>query len=241
DQTELNTLHKYRGTTVSCTLVPTVVVNKYNWLLKKATRVDLPCARANGKKYLTRIENLLNNILNIVAAFVNFVVNTINALINAVNFAISLFGGNPATLGTLPTMPTNIILNARMDWLELSNDSFSVPKLFIGKQVGSDWRVHPNNHLNMTAIALFNNFHGKNLATRGNQSLVFRDKRFGVCCADYIKIRDNNIFTTPDGLKGKFRKMKWDLFNEEATDVEYEIFTNFTNNLTEKIIQDGSV
>lgn len=241
DQTELNTLHKYRGTTVACTLSPLNTVNRQHWLLKKNTRVDLPFARANGKKYLTRVENLLNNVINGVATFVNFIVNSINGLINAVNWVINLFGGNPAAIGTIPTMPTNIVLNARMNWMELSNDSFGVPKIFIGQKVGNDWVVSPNNDVYMTAVALFNRFHSRNLATRGNQSLVYRERRFSMCCADFIAIRGNNIFRTPSGQYGKFRKINWDVFHEEATDVEYEIFTNFTNNLQEKIIVDGSV
>jgi hypothetical protein len=239
DETELNTIHKYRGTSVNVTLVPTVVNTKGNVLLGNGQEVRLAFAHAKRKEYLTRIENLLNGLINAVASVVNFVLGAINGLINAINWAISLFGGSSTTLAPIPLMPTNI-LNNRIGWMLLSNDSFSIPKLFIGTPVGSDWEIAANNETDMAAINLLNNFHGKELATRGNQALIYRDRTFKFCCKDYYIVRGNNIFQTPAGYFGKFTKIPWDLHNEIAVGAEYRIFINFTNNLTEKITEDGA-
>jgi hypothetical protein len=218
--------------------VPTVIGVKGNVLLGHGQQVRLAFAHAKRKEYLTRVENLLNGLINAVAAVVNFVLGAINGLLNALNFAISLFGGNPTTFGNIPLMPTNI-LNNRLGWMLLSNDSFSVPKLFIGTAVGSDWEIAPNNEADMAAIQILNNFHGKNLATRGNQALIYDNRTFKFCCPDYVKVKGNNIFLTPAGFFGKFYKAEWDLHNELAIGVDYRIFANFTNNLTEKITEDG--
>jgi hypothetical protein len=239
DPSELNTIHRYRGTSVQVTCTPNIVLNKKNLLLANSREVRLNFALAKRKEYLTRVENLLNNVINALSGFVNFIINSINGLINAINTAISFFGGNPATIGTIPTLPTNVI-NNRIGWMVLSNDTFSVPKLFIGTPVGNDWELHPQTESNLAAVQLLNLFHGKELPTRGNQQLTFREKRLSFCCTDYQTILNRNVLTDALGKKGKFQQMLWDIFNDQALNVEYRIYSNFTNNLTEKIVVDGA-
>jgi len=238
DPSELNTIHRYRGTSVQVTMQPNIVNNKKYLLLAKNHEVRLNFALAKRKEYLTRVENLLNDVLNALANFVNFIINTINTLINAINAAIQFFGGNPATLDTIPPLPTNVFVG-RIGWLLLSNDTFSVPKIMIGTPVGNDWELHAQSETRLAANTLLTNFHGRELATRGNQQLTFREKRLPFCCAEYLKVLNNNILKDALGRNGKFIRMLWDLHNDQALNVEYRIYSNFTNNLTEKITIDG--
>lgn len=238
DQSELNTLHKFRGTNVQAIIQPASVYKQKNLLLKNLAEVRMNCARASRKEYLNNIELTINVILNTLASMVNFVVGIVNTIIGVLNAIINIFGGNNVTVQPIPPMPTNI-LNNRIGWLMLSNDSFSVPKKFIGIANGTEWNIHPQNETIMSAKQLFDDFHSKNLPTRGNQALVYTNKEFKFCCDDFLTVINNNIVRDANGVFGKMIRLVWDLHNERAINVDYKIFTNFTNNLTEKIIIDG--
>lgn len=239
DESELNTIHKYRGTTCMVTLTPNYVSNQQNILLKGLEQISMRYSLAKRKEYLTPVENLLNDILNLVANIYNFYTGAVNNIISVINNAISFFGGSSTTIPTIPPMPTNL-LGGRIGWMLLSNDSFSKPKTFIGYQVGTDWELFPFTETYMSADYLMQSFHGKNLATRGNQAITFKKKTFPFCCSDFNSVQGYNVLTTADGKKGKFDKLKWDFVKQErAIDVDYRVYSNFTNNLKEKIIIDG--
>lgn len=239
DESELNTIHKYRGTTCMVTITPNSIINQQNILLKGLEEVNLNCALAKRKEYLTPVESLLDTVLNLLADIYNFFAGAVNNIIGVINNAITFFGGSSTTIPTLPAAPTNIF-GARIGWLLLSNDSFMIPKTFIGIQVGADWELDTFTETYMSASFLMQVFHGKNLATRGNQQLTYEKKTFPLCCADFVAIAGYNVLTTADGKKGKFRKLRWQFVKEErAKDVDYRVFTNFTNNLKETIIIDG--
>lgn len=238
DQSELNTLHRYVGTTCQVTLTPIVVKNKQNSLLKELEYVKLRCALAKRKEHLTSIESLLNGVLNALFGFVNFVIKAVNGVITVINKVINLFGGSGATLGTIPLLPTNI-LNNRIGWMEISNDSFAIPKTFIGTQVGSDWEIHPNSEGVMSAVNLMGAFHGKNLATRGNQQTLYDGKEFPMCSKEFNMIKGNNLIKTHDGKQGKLESLLWDIHSGRALNVKYSLYEKFTNNLQESIKVDG--
>ncbi|MBU3681641.1 MAG: hypothetical protein FGM16_06855 [Flavobacterium sp.] len=239
DQSELCTLERYAGTSWAATVSPLTIYNKKRLTHQNGVEVRLPCALAKRKEYLSKVEKLLNGVINVLYGFVNAVTSLINGLINGINAAIQFFGGQPATLGTIPQLPTNI-LNNRIGWLEVSGDSWSMPKIFIGRQAGSDWVIHQNNELYMSADQLAINFHGTVLATRGNQQLIYKNNTFKFCCDDYVKIINNNVVFDPLNRVAKITEFVWDLKNEQAVDVEYRVFTNFTNNLKETIVIDGN-
>lgn len=239
DESDRNTLHNFRGNNCEITLSPNVIINQKNVMLSGLDRIAIPYALAKRKEHLTLPETLLDFVISNLFNFVNFVTGNINGLINVINNVISVVGGSGFSIPTIPALPANII-NNRIGWLLLSNDSFVIPKMFIGVQVGSDWEIHQFNEVNMSGNMLMQLFHGKNLATRGNQWLLYKDKTFPFCCKDYVIIVNNNVFTTADGNKGKFERLIWDIHNERAINVDYRVNTNFTNNLKEQISIDGN-
>ena len=239
DQSELCTLERYAGTSWAATVSPLNIYNKKRLTHQNGVEIRLPCALAKRKQYLSKVENLLNGVVNVLFSFVNAVTFLINGLINGINAAIQFFGGQPATIGTIPALPTNIF-NNRIGWLEVSGDSWSMPKLFIGQQSGADWKIDPSNEINMSANRLAINFHGTMLATRGNQQLIYKNNTFKFCCDDYTRVLNNNVCFDPLNRVAKITEFVWDLKNEQATDVEYRVFTNFTNNLKETIVIDGN-
>lgn len=237
DENELNTIHQYRGTTCEVVIQPNSIANKGNLTLPGAKIVDIPFALAKRKEYLTFVEQALEKLLNLIAGAANVLIGAINTVLNIINTIIGWFGGSGTTIPTLGTLPTNV-MQGRIGWLELSNDSFDIQKIFIGQQSGSNWLVHPNNETIMSASDLMSNFHGKNLLSRGNQWLTYRNKKIPLCIGDFLVIKDRNVFTTADGKTGKFEKVLWQIYDETAT-VDYRINENWTNNYKEKVYQNG--
>lgn len=221
DQSELNTLHRYKGTAASVTITSPFPVNKNSgWGNGKV--VDLGSALAKRKEHLNELE-----------AKCEVVITALNSIVNAVNQVIGLIGSNRPT-NPIPSMTT------RIGWMELTNDSFGEPKTFIGMQVGTDWEIDPNSEAVMSGINILNTFHGKNLATRGNQYLTYFNKKSRFCCEDFFIISQSNILRTPDNKNGKFTKMFWRLSDEVAENTDYRIKQNFISGLIETIKIDGT-
>jgi len=130
-----------------------------------------------------------------------------------------------------------------------------------GVYQNADWQIDPNNGANnngvwvnpnagtgtkypgegwMSAYALMQQFHGLNLATRGNQWLIYKGKRFPMTSKDFLTILGNNVFITADGKFGKFDKLLWKIFRDEAQNVDYRVNAQYTNNLYEILSVDGN-
>lgn len=90
---------------------------------------------------------------------------------------------------------------------------------------------------NGSAETLFNDFHRLNIIDN-NQWLIFKDKtiKFGV--SDYLKVSQNNVFTTANGDAGKFDRIVWNIQGDEAT-VDYRIKKQWTNNYLTTISTDN--
>jgi hypothetical protein len=255
DETEINTLQRYRGTTAAVRIADSFGVTKYSgW--GQGRIIDLGTALGKRKDFLTKVEfklnNFINDIHNIVQVFINamnLVISGLNLVISGINGLINLWNNiapNNWSLPTIPPIPSvsnPIPFNAiflRIGWLEIEKDSFAVPKTFIGINQGGDWELHPQTESIMSAINILNTFHGTNLATRGNQHLIFENNRTHFCCSDFKKIQNSNILKTHSGKSGKFDTMKWNLSKEIATDIVYRVKETYLTGLSEQIIIDGT-
>lgn len=239
DVSDKLTTNRYKGTSCEIQVRPANVPNVQVLSQQSGIQILLPEALAKRKEYLSKVENLLNSVINTLFNFCNTVTSLINGLLNVLNGVISVFGGNSTAIPNIPALPTNI-LNNRLGWMELSSDSFNVPKTFIGIPSGSDWLISLQSEANMSAYGLMQNFHGKNLATRGNQQLIYSDRQFKFCCEDYQVLKNRNVATSPNNRPAKFRgQLQWDIHNNVLRNVEWGEFTNWDNSLTEKIIIDA--
>jgi hypothetical protein len=226
DSQDLNTYDNYAGTTVQVSLNPKNVKNRVNQLNKGLTIIQLNFAQATRKEYMTRIEKLLSVTIGALNGVVGFIVQGITNLIKKAS-------GNPPAISYLQN-----IGNTRVGFLQLSSDYIGVPKIFIGTGTQSDWRISATSRARLAARYLLDNYHYVNLATRGNQYLLYSNKKIPLCCKDFVNLSTNNILTTADNRKGKFSKILWTPDKETAI-VDYGIRQNYTNNLTETIIEDG--
>ncbi|CAB4147352.1 hypothetical protein UFOVP518_24 [uncultured Caudovirales phage] len=247
DDSEMNTIHRYQGTTASVQVLPNVIGNKKHLTSQTGVVITFPCALGKRKEYLNDVEIKLQKLINFthdLVSVVDFIVEVaINSLLGLPGAVASIIAGHPIIqINNLADSIPIDTFSQRIGWLELSNDSFSIPKIFVGTQVGNDWEVHPNSYERMSAQGLLYWFHGKNLATRGNQYLTYFDKVFKFCCADFVQVLQSNVMmvpTTSGGhVFGKFTRIVWDLESEMAT-ADYRINQLFTTNLTERLIVDG--
>jgi hypothetical protein len=249
DPTDLNTIHRYRGTSAAVQILSPFPVSKFSgWGEGKI--IDLGSALAKRKYYLTREEEFVNGVFivihtisAIIIAPINLLIGAINGILQLINGIITIFGGGLNTISLIPKItnpiPKNII-TSRIGWAEFSGDSFSEPKTFIGVNVGGDWELSPNTETNMSALTLLNDAHGTNLATRGNQYLLYDNNQSQFCCEDFYKIFMKNVLTTPDNKAGKFLSIKWALKKELAREINYKVQETYLSGLTEKLIIDGT-
>lgn len=257
DNNELNTIHRYEGTTCQVVISPNVVGNKAHLLNQNGINIQFPCALGKRKSYLTPVEQFLSDNVDLINAmidpndplaipsvvtFLAFTTATSLAGVIGAAFFIGL-GGFDATKINTSQIPVNT-WTQRFGWLELSNDSFSIPKVFIGEQTGDDWTLGWRHDTYMNAAMLMNAYWGKNLATRGNQYLTYFDKKFPFCCKDFQQVLNSNVLKVQDTsgawIYGKFTKLTWSLEEEMVDTADYRINRNFTNNLKETIWIDGT-
>lgn len=239
DDSDPNTKHKYRGTSTRVQIngSPNKSVNYAGW--GQAKEVIMPFALAKRKDYLNAVEIMFDKFINACHAIVQAILAPINLLIKIVNKVISIFGGNPTTIGLINNPIPQNPSAGRIGWLEIYNDSFSIPKTFIGMQSGSDWVVHPSSESWCSARGMLDRYYGFGLATRGNQFKLYKNKTMKLCCQDASQLLIYNVFTTPDkGKKGKFTQGFWWMENELLENINYGIRENWSNILTESIIDD---
>ena len=259
DSTDEMTLKNYKGTTAMCTIQPKNIRNVQYLLPPPSQDIIFPFALAKRKETYNAYEQIIMDILTAITDTINNVlVNPINALINTLNSVLSIFGAH--------ITPLNPLKKAfgfnRIGWLELSGDSFQIPKIFIADPQGnnivhviSDWAPsgvpqffnsagQPENPMSAAAMLgtpANNQFHGLNLATRGNQWLGYENKEFPMCLPDFqLLVNNTNVLTDSNGKFGKFDGLEWWLYNDIAQKATYWINENYDNDLTETLSIDGN-
>lgn len=253
DESELNTIHKYRGTSASVTVKTPFPIDKYSgW--GQGVSIELNEALAKRHDYLTKTEetfrkivDFINQVIVAVLSPINALIDLVNLVIKGINAIISVWnkiapsGWHLNKINLIPHIVIQIpnMFSQRIGWMELSDDSFSVPKTFIGTRVGNDWEIAPSSEANMSAYALLNNFHGVNLATRGNQWTIYEDNRIKFCITDYNKIKGKNLFTAPGGGSAKFDLLEWNVNNDRTQSIRWRKNEVYLSNLSEKLTIDG--
>lgn len=236
DEQDQTTYDRYAGTSVQVKMLPKTVRVAQNQLGKGLRNVQLNFARATRKDWMSEVELYINTIISDFGKLGVFIIKAISKLVNLIH------------KGTIPsTSSLTSLSNSRIGWLELSQDYTGVPKIFKGVAStspfpsppnGGDWLIDPNNAGITSAIFLLQTYHGVNLATRGNQYFLYKNKKIPLCCTDFVTLTTNNILVTADNQKGKFSRILWNPHKETAF-VDYGVQKNWTNNLTETIVIDG--
>lgn len=252
DESELNTLNRYKGTTAQVSVTPNIEGDKRRWLNPKGKVIQLNHATAKRKDYLTNPEKLIKTFQDFYRD--NLPIILVGAYATK-QIAITALGGAlggiiySAATGLKTKQPSDFPLDKfdgdRIGWMLLSNDSFSIPKSFIGMNVGNDWLISPESEDIMNARYLLTQLHAGELAVtspvtgKHNQHKIYRENKFSFCCADFNQLQAGNAFTLPDGRKGYWQQLSWNLESEEVDESEYWINDKFTENLKAKYFADG--
>lgn len=274
DKADGVTLARYNGTTCNALVQPLISYNILNWLVPGSRTVQLPYALAKPKEWLSLADNIINDILDVIqiplealTAVYNGIISVVNTVVTLINDASDLLGlSNPGSpvLNTVAYETYNVVQITVFPYLQLSNDTFDVPKIFIAQRnsgpgfidsrecwqptAGNSPYPDPNreagapNENYMAADVLTRLFHSNNLLTPplppfnpsspynsgyggGNQWLLYQQKEFKMCCADFFNILLNgNVINWVDGSTPCFiEELEWDLYNEMATSVKYRI------------------
>lgn len=237
DSMEERTSIVYTGTSCAVTIQPLIVKNVANIIPPKSQNITFDFSLAKRKQYLNVMENVVNDILKTIKPIHDKLADVTSTL-------SGLVGG-----GSVKEWPTDP-LSGLIGCMEVSGDQWEEPKLFIGNQVSAyniidgsvmdEWQIHPLNSIIVNAFAIMEVFHGKNLATRGNQWVKYKNKRMPIGSNQFNAILNNNVFNTADGKFGKFDKANWHISDDELQDMDYQINHTYTKNIYETISIDGS-
>ena len=141
DKSDGVTLARYNGTTCNALVQPATSYNILNWLVPGNRTVNLPYAQAKPKEWLSLADNIINDILDVISlplegltAVYNGIVNILNQVIKLINKASSLLGlQKDVNIPTINFVPYHVIQISIFPYLQLTNDTFEVPKIFIGE------------------------------------------------------------------------------------------------------------
>lgn len=228
DQQEQNTLDFYTGTSVQVTHVPAVINSEKARLLKGLNQKRIPFARCVRKTSFTRVEKTLQ-----------VAVDNVGLLYLSMGVMFGLLGWIlSAVLAAVATPSFNI--SYRIGWLLLSNDFTGVPKVGLFDAQG---KLTSTSEGTTSANTLMNDFHRTLFPIDAvnndhNQYERFENRRVKMCCADFKKVKNNNVIKDSDGNLGKLESLKWNPFNEESV-ISYRIKKKITSNFVEKIVIDG--
>lgn len=250
DLNDKNTIDRFLGTNYQVSLKPVIVNDPKLVLLKNYERVDIALALGKRKEKLTLPEKIVSAAIGVIniplyamGAIVNAAINAINAIIEVVNDIFDKLDTLGISIGVnIPTIPSfspptiNNPINDRLGMLLLENDYIDVPKLIMldeGSNV-RDNKLPADNETFLKAKQLWDDFHYINsfaeVNGRHNQWKKYELKNVPFCYDDYLRVKDDNIIQTSDGLTAELISLRWNVYEQKA-DIQYRINEKYTNNL----------
>jgi hypothetical protein len=250
DSQDTNTYDQYDGTSCQMQLVPAVILNKKNVLLKNLIEITLQYALAKRKTSLNGVEEVVSVLYNIAGTIYNAITGFFNAILGVINgilTAISaLTGGSAPQIPLIAPFPPNPIA-ARIGMMLLSSDFIGIQKILSIDP--STNKLHSNNQTLTAAQTLIDELHFTNFAVRTitttgapkndhNQWLTYTDKEIPFCCGDYQSVLNNNYIKTYDQKIAKIKSLVWNPIKETAR-ITYRVKEQYTKNLIQTYVIDG--
>jgi len=248
DDDDLNTFNDYAGTNAQCVFVPVIKYNQTNLLFNGIVNKNLTFAQAKIKTTQTFIEKVVQGIFN---DFINLlyggIYNAWNGIVHAVNAIASIIHCGHVS-NSLPT-PASLTVPSRVGWMLLENDFIGTQKLFIAQPIKNGiYQISPTNNIYLTAICLLANFHNHSFivdnghAGINNQFQKYKSQEVPFCCADYMKILNNNYVKAPVGVTSwtiaKVEKVLWSP-EQDTAKIDYYPKIQWTKNINQQYVGDG--
>jgi hypothetical protein len=250
DISESNTITDYKGTSYQTIFKPQTVINQNFVLMKGIKKIELNYALGKRKNELTKVEEIVKDILNVIDVLVSgvaFVVNNfisvLNAILDGLNAFIGFLEDAAAFFGfdfDVPEFPEikpfepidlSDIIENRIGMLSLEKDSFQVDKIL--------WLSPADYKLKQpqpTARQVYHEFYDF------ENFQQYKQKNWdGIpfTLTDYLQVKNNPRAITPDGIVAKLVSLKFNPWDKIANVISKEPYIYTTNLIKTHIETNG--
>jgi hypothetical protein len=215
--------------------------------MKGIKRVDLSYALGKRKNELTRIEEIVKDLLNVIDVLVSgvaWVINNLISVINAIMDTLNAFIGFLEDVGGLvgfefdvPDLPNikpfdpidlSDIIEDRVGMLALERDSFLIDKLLA--LTPGNYRLKIPQPSAKQAYQLYYDF--EHFA----QYKIKEWNQIPFTLTNYLQVKNNPRAFSPDGVTTKLLSVKFNLWDKRATIITKEPYI-YTTNLVKTYIE----
>jgi hypothetical protein len=261
DNLDLNTINRYNGTNAKNVTTSKVKDPNKSELIHGYKKPDISFALGRGKRELTRVEELLKDLLNVldtlfkpIADLIGVIKQGIAGTVKAINKIIGALNALPGVninkltvpSSSKPTLNLSGAITNRIDMLALSGDFTGVPKVFLVDGSGWNIKIASDNESKLTAENLWKWYHylesmvPSTNKPNGNQAEVNEMPVIPFCIDDYKLIKGNSIegpakVLSPEGNQARIRSLKWNFWFNKAS-IKYAESKLFTDNLQEQLL-----
>ena len=258
DSEDLNTFNDYSGNLINATTTPIKTNNIQFVTLQGLVGKDLHFSHATRKDSASFLENLLGYVWSFAAGITNIVTSEISAVAKLFNSpSIPSLSTTPNFTETGHMYLYNHFTSTPKAFIGGDSQLYSwLPFCgfgLAGRTLGGI-TIDPNNKSYIGASTLMKNFHFSNLGQSVypgppysiqaagtpyyNQYLLYKSQNVPLCCDDYLKLQNYNIFYTYDGQQARIDSIKWDVHKGLAM-IDYRVNQQYTTNLQVSYIIDG--
>ncbi len=229
DDSDLWTLEQINDSISETIVTPINVSNQKNVQIKGLDHIQIPYALCVRNNAVDDLLDFFDQLVGLNDFWMEQIVEAFDSVSNLLNDSLG------ATNSYL------LAVTLREGAMKVENHYFSTPKIvwMENGKIPSDFVSK------IGAISLYNNYHSyksfvqgiKNpsLPTDTNQKTVYSDIKIPFGMDSFNQIINNSYFTDINGKIGKFTSVKWGV-NSDTAIVNYYIFENYNNNLTETTV-----
>lgn len=266
DESEVNTIQNYIGTTVTELTYPKVINKRKQVIGGNKNEIQLKFARGIRRTKKNFIERMFGDIFDNMTPIINEI-NTIRdkakrdfdkikKKLNKPKKILSNLGIKFNKPQPIQDISDNIdkylndlrdLIFRKANVLLLEKDAVNVPKLLLMEADYYNWKdeafvkLDTRNDLIINAFYLYKTFYDIDTftGTNHNQHKIYT-VNVPFCYDDYILVKNNNIIYDSDGItKATIISLKWNIY-EQTAEIEYKVREKYTDNLESKtIIDDG--
>lgn len=207
DQSDEWTIERFPGTNFSVTTRPKTITDDKFVLIKNIDETRFNISLGNRKDTLTDAEKAFK------------------ALAKVADSVIKLFKGSKSFAGSIDNR-----IGVLQQWQNIYNN----PKLLVIENS----KLPKNHRTLLSAEHLWNEYHNYKSFVDNDferQRKLYNNVDIGFGFRDYLKVVNNNYFTTADGRIGKITKFTWNISKDTAK-ADFWIQHKYTDNLQQTLI-----
>jgi hypothetical protein len=209
DTMDRNTIDNFTGINYERITSPITINDKKHLNFGGLNEISLQVGLATRKDSTTEVEDLLSGLAIIVDS------------------VVGLLGGFSSTINNFTDRVGVMNVSEHFGWQ---------PKVLL---MTTSKKIPNTNRTYLCAKYLYQNYHYIDSFVAngfGGQYEIYEGKTIPFCLHDFLKTVECGMFTTVDGLQGKFDSIIWN-FTQNYAKVDYRIQKPYTKNLQEVFIE----